>query len=171
MYRRLRRRTAPPAATGAAPYRRDLKSDPSEPATPDSSDSPSLTTTITAAASELSGLRSQIAGFSRRHGGGDDIVDDLELIVSELATNVIRHTERTEVTTTIRVDHIAGRSDSTDHRWTIEMTGARDVPGIDELKTPAVDQKAGRGLLIVRSIVDHVEIDREGDTVRCTLAG
>ncbi len=53
------------------------------------------------------------------------MVDDLELIVSELATNVILHTNRTEVTTTIRVDQIDERSDSTGQRWTIEMTGAR----------------------------------------------
>ena len=99
------------------------------------------------------------------------MVDDLELIVSELATNVILHTNRTEVTTTIRVDQIDERSDSTGQRWTIEMTGARDIPGLDGMNRPAPDQPAGRGLLVVRAIVDHIEIDRDGDTVVCTLTG
>lgn len=178
MYRRLRRRTAPPAAFGDAqpPTGDDTDTD-----APASFGPPMLVTTISAASSELSGLRAQIADFTRDHGGSDDVVDDLELIVSELATNVVRHTNDPDITLTVRVDAV-GESGTSSHdlqatstpvhrRWTLHMTGASDLADFDAVDAPPVDQEGGRGLLIVRAVADDVVVDRAGGTVRCTLVG
>ncbi len=178
MYRRLRRRTGPPAATGAAPQPTVDDADGRDGGDggfSESTGSPTLAVTIAATSAELSGLRSAVAEFTRNNGGGDDVAEDLELIVSELATNVVRHTSDTDITVTLRADDIdqpavgSGSPVSTDRRWTLHMTGARDIPEIDDVDTPPVDQEGGRGLLIVRAVADDVHFDRAGGTVKCTL--
>lgn len=172
VYRRMRRRTDSPAATGAA---LQPGGDTDRPTT--------LAVTISADPSELSGLRSRVAEFARRHRGSDDVIDDLELVVSELATNVVRHTTDPKITVTLSVVDDAGTPTETEpprvfdpaprsrRRWTLGLTGASAIPGMDDLETPPVEQEGGRGLLIVSAVADAIEVDREAGIVRCTLVG
>ena len=87
---------------------------------------------------------------------------DLELVVSELATNVILHTNRSCIAVGI---------ERTDDSWVIEVDGAEGLVG------PIVDQAhpgtellpGGRGLLIVGALTDSIDvIERDGThLIRC----
>jgi anti-sigma regulatory factor (Ser/Thr protein kinase) len=95
------------------------------------------------------------------------VVHDLALAVSELAANVVQHSGTAWVL--VRVD------DDDPEWWTLEVVGGpRQLP--DHLRDPARwtvaepdSRRGGRGLGIVRSVVDEVEVDERGDelAIRC----
>jgi serine/threonine-protein kinase RsbW len=94
-------------------------------------------------------------------GGGDDVADDLELVVSELATNVIEHT--TSPTLTIRVE-------KTPDAWVLDVADVDDLSILDHVELPDRSEVTGRGLFVVASLVDDVRIVDDGGrhAVRCT---
>lgn len=87
---------------------------------------------------------------------------DLELVVSELATNVIVHTDRECITVGV---------ERTDEGWVIEVDGADALvdPIVDHAPLGDEPQPGGRGLVIVRALTDTVEVvERDGARlIRC----
>jgi anti-sigma regulatory factor (Ser/Thr protein kinase) len=72
------------------------------------------------------------------------------LVASELATNVIEHTMSPTITLTI---------ERTPEAWMIEVSDV-DHPFVlsDVAVLPATSERAGRGLFVVRSLVDELEV-------------
>ena len=75
------------------------------------------------------------------------IVDEVAVMVSELATNCVRHTE-TEFTVKVEHDLKRVRVEVTDHG-----------PGVPTLRVPDATEPTGRGLRIVREIADSFGVD------------
>ncbi|MET0908921.1 MAG: ATP-binding protein [Ilumatobacteraceae bacterium] len=113
-------------------------------------------------ASELSGVRHRIRQFVEGEGGGAALAADLELVVSELATNVIEHTASTTLTVSI--------SRTTDD-WVVEVADVADLGILDHVVLPDQTQASGRGLFVVESIVDAIAIVENGDSyaIRCRI--
>ena len=110
---------------------------------------------------ELSEIRRRVRAYVTDAGGGDDIADDLELVVSELATNVIEHT--TSATLTIRFE-------KTLDAWILDVADVDDLSILDHVELPDRSEVTGRGLFVVASLVDDVRIvDDDGrHAVRCS---
>ncbi|HZT66750.1 MAG TPA: ATP-binding protein [Acidimicrobiales bacterium] len=76
----------------------------------------------------------------------EDITDRAEVMVSELATNALRHTGTSfTVTVTVTVTHI---------RVEVSDAGA----GRPEKRSPSALETSGRGLQIVEALSDHWEV-------------
>jgi anti-sigma regulatory factor (Ser/Thr protein kinase) len=112
---------------------------------------------------ELSSVRTQVRQFVEGAGGGTDLAGDLELVVSELATNVIEHTGSPTLTVVLA---------RTIADWLVEVSDVADLGILDDVALPDVSQPAGRGLFVVRSIVDEMSIVEAGDAyaIRCRIA-
>jgi two-component sensor histidine kinase len=90
-----------------------------------------------------------------------DAVEAIELMVSELATNCIRHTQ-TEFEVRVERSPDGIRIEVTD-----------DAGGTPELRSPAIDEPTGRGLRIIELLSDAWGVDfapEGGKTVWFTLA-
>lgn len=110
--------------------------------------------------SELRAIRKATRAFVTSRGGGDDVADDVELAVSELATNVMQHSSADSVTVAmLRVGN----------GWQIDVHDADEVPPLDDVEPPPTESITGRGLFIVQSIMDEVLIVQTGDStvIRC----
>lgn len=81
--------------------------------------------------------RAEVRKHLADHGVDDTY--DLEVVVSELVTNAIRH-GRPEITLTLAVDGPRVRGEVVDHG-----------PGMPRPRTPADDEAGGRGLAIVQA--------------------
>lgn len=93
-------------------------------------------------------------------GAAPDLVDDFELAVSELATNVLRHTDSDSIGVAVR--RIGGD-------WVLDVADAERVPPLDSVELPAPSQITGRGLFVVISVMDNVGVATIDGTqvVRC----
>lgn len=116
--------------------------------------------TVPAETSQLSRVRREVADSARQLSADPSIADDLSLAVSELMTNAIHHSTDSEVTIVVQ-----RRADV----WSIEVSGAADGLNLQGLQ-PTPSEPTGRGLLIVRSIMDTVELVRSSNEfrIRCT---
>jgi anti-sigma regulatory factor (Ser/Thr protein kinase) len=110
--------------------------------------------------------RHLVAGWLHDHGARPEVVEDLSLAVSELVANVVQHGDTPDVW--IRVD------DGDAEWWTVEVSERRRALPT-ELTDPSAwniagpDSRNGRGLGIVRTVVDHLDVFA-GDgtvTIRC----
>ena len=80
---------------------------------------------------------------------------DAELIVSELFTNAVEHGVGGSVVVELH-------RNATDFAIVVESVGpSPNVGEVSEWHVTSVDQLSGRGLGIVRSVADHVEIVRQ----------
>ncbi len=105
---------------------------------------------VPAQTDELSGLRRIVREYVDSAGGDRSTADDLELVTSELATNVIEHTTSTTITITI---------ERTSDAWIIEVSDVDDPFVLADVAVlPAISERAGRGLFVVRSLVDELEV-------------
>lgn len=104
-------------------------------------------------------LRHRVVEIARSSGADDDLVRDLELVVSELATNVIQHTGSSTIRMVLR------REPS---QWVLDVDDADDLDGLDS-SLPAPSELTGRGLFIVQSLMDDVQILESGGhrRIRC----
>jgi anti-sigma regulatory factor (Ser/Thr protein kinase) len=99
----------------------------------------------------------------QRIGAPDDIVVDLTLVASELFTNFVEHSDGRQIEVVV---------DATDRRWwelaVIGGIGAppKRVPDPGTWTVAAMEQISGRGLGIVRRLVDDVALDDDGGRVR-----
>lgn len=112
---------------------------------------------------ELSDVRTKVRRFVEGAGGDSDLAGDLELVVSELATNVIEHTR--SPTLTVVLSRTTGD-------WLVEVSDVADLGILDHVALPDATQPAGRGLFVVRSVVDEMSIVEVGDSyaIRCRIA-
>ena len=112
--------------------------------------------------SVLSGVRSRIRQFVEGAGGGSDLAADLELVVSELATNVIEHTGSPTLTVSIS---------RTSDDWMVAVSDVTDLGILDDVALPDQTQASGRGLFVVESIVDDIAIVEMGESyaIRCRI--
>lgn len=110
---------------------------------------------------EVASLRRRVAEFARRHGAAEQVVSDLELAVSELATNVAQHADTDQISVVVRCG---------DASWTIEVDHADGLDTLSDTTLPAPDALSGRGLFIVQSVMDEVELVDDGGhrRLRCS---
>ena len=97
--------------------------------------------------------------FVRRTVGDADfsVVDDLQLIVSELFTNAVEHgsSEAIEVVVTQRPDCVS---------VTVDSRGPTpDVGPATDWHVAGAEALSGRGLGIVRELADDLVVERDGD--------
>ncbi|MGK0274992.1 MAG: serine/threonine-protein kinase RsbW [Ilumatobacter sp.] len=118
--------------------------------------------TVDADVSQLGHLRAAVARLARQSGAPSDVAETFELVVSELATNVIQHTTSDTVT-------IAFERTATD--WQLLVSGADELELSEPRAVPDPAQLAGRGLFIVEAVMDRVEIVVVDDQqhVRCIM--
>lgn len=120
-----------------------------------------VTLRVPAQAEALAGLRTMVRDYIGAAGGDRAAVDDLELVTSELATNVIDHTAATTITVTI---------ERTADAWILQVDDVAHpfVPS-DVVVLPATSQPAGRGLFVVQALVDELEVveTSASRTLRC----
>jgi serine/threonine-protein kinase RsbW len=119
-----------------------------------------LRLTTPASADSLGSIRAGVADFLRGHGADDAVIADFELAVSELATNVIRHTPASSIS--LLLSHEPDR-------WVLDVAEADGVPPLESVELPDVTQVTGRGLFVVKSVMDRVAVVDVGDAqvVRC----
>lgn len=119
-----------------------------------------LRLTTPASADSLGSIRSGVADFLGGHGAGAAVIADFELAVSELATNVIRHTPASSIS--VMLSHEPGR-------WVLDVADADGVPPLESVELPEVTQITGRGLFVVKSVMDTVAVVEVGgaQVVRC----
>ncbi len=110
--------------------------------------------------------RQFVTELLRQRGATPAVVGDCALVVSELVTNIIEHGDGSDFVIVLDVADPAW--------WDVEVTGgAADAPLMvlePEMWTIAgADDVSGRGLGIVRHLMDHVTTDTSGGqlSVRC----
>lgn len=126
----------------------------------DRSASPALRLSTGADTRHLEWLRRMVRAFLNGHGSPPEVVDDVELVVSELTTNVIRHTD--SETLSVRLAAAAGH-------WILEVADAEDLPPLDDVTLPPSHAADGRGLSIAAALMDEITTVRaDGRSfVRC----
>lgn len=109
-----------------------------------------VTMRVPARADALAELRRMVREYIGSAGGDRSTADDLELVTSELATNVIDHTSAPTITLTI---------ERTAEAWVIQVDDLVEPFVLaDVVALPAVSQPTGRGLFVVQSLVDDLEV-------------
>ena len=95
------------------------------------------------------------------------IVGDFELAVSELVANMVEYGDGRDLTVCVDAD---------DERWLMEVRGGRAIPTVmrdpDQWVVSGVDEDRGRGLGIVRAVMDDVRVERVDGVVvvHCMIA-
>jgi anti-sigma regulatory factor (Ser/Thr protein kinase) len=118
---------------------------------------------VPASSAALRSLRHRVVEFARDTGGDDDVVESLELAVSELATNVLQYTDADEIRVVVQC---------TPSRWILDVGDADDLELPADISMPPASAAEGRGLFVTRSVMDTLTaIDVDGRRiVRCTKA-
>lgn len=120
------------------------------------------TLTVVADAAELAGVRRHVGSFVRElDGGAHELADELELVVSELVTNVIQHTDADELTVSVVREP---------HQWALDVSQADELELDGPRTLPEPSSPTGRGLFVVEALMDTVTVvDAPGGrSVRCT---
>lgn len=105
--------------------------------------------TVDADVANLARVRNYVASVARESGASDHIVEQLELAVSELATNAIQYDPAETLTVVMRCD---GTS------WTVDVSSADGLVDIDASTQPDPEQLSGRGLFLVDAMMDRLEL-------------
>jgi anti-sigma regulatory factor (Ser/Thr protein kinase) len=112
----------------------------------------SLETSVEARPEQLTALRREVRALASRAGVPTAVRSDLELVVSELATNVIRHTRAPSMKVSVAVEPGDGCQE-----WTVCVENeVVPIPldGDPVIETPL----GGRGLRIVATIMDGISV-------------
>lgn len=117
-------------------------------APPNGSD-PALRLSTAADTAELGTIRRSVRDFLATHDVPADAVDDVELAVSELATNVIHHTEASSISVVVTC---------TADQLVLDVADGEDVPPLDTIEMPPADQVTGRGLFVVEQVMDELGV-------------
>lgn len=109
---------------------------------------------------EISTARHAVAGHLVGLGLPQPLVDDLELVTSELVTNAIIHPKPVQKADAVRV-RVAVTDD-------VEMSvsnvgSAASIPPVEAWQPADPGAISGRGLGIVRRLCDEVAVDQRGD--------
>ncbi len=109
-----------------------------------------------------------IEGILRGYGADESTIADIAISVSELVNNAICHGNKSSGDKTVRVS--IGRKEK-DISITILDQGEGFNP--DEIDDPLADEnllkEAGRGIFIVRSLMDNVEISEDNGGTAITI--
>lgn len=109
---------------------------------------------VPARTDQVAGVRHAVAEHLERHGVASVVIDDVELVVSELLTNAIVHPRRQRAPVEVFV-HI-------DDAVVVAVTNvgrAVAIPPIDAWVVAPPDASYGRGLGIVRRLTDAVAVE------------
>lgn len=112
--------------------------------------------------SELRAIRSQVEQFLAGAGAESNVIDDFKIVVSELATNVMQHSPADLVTIAMR---------RLERGWQLDVFDADEVPELAGVSSPMVTSLTGRGLLVVKNLMDEVSVvvdANERMLIRCT---
>jgi len=109
--------------------------------------------TVVAVPAELSSLRQRVADAAASSGASDDVIEDFRLVVSELATNVIRHADAAVLT--VGFWQVAAG-------WILDVSNADALGNLDEIPEPDPDVLDGRGLRIVQAVMDEGKLVDSG---------
>lgn len=120
----------------------------------------SLVVRVPTQESELRSVRNDVRSFLGDHCASEDVVTDIELAVSELATNVMQHSKADSVT--VAMQRLATG-------WQIDVHDADGAPSFDDVEKPPSDSVTGRGMFIVQAVMDEVSVVELGNNtiIRC----
>lgn len=110
---------------------------------------PSLRITVDADTAQLSSVRAQVCLSARDIGASEEMVEDFELAVSEIATNVIRHTNACQFT--VALARFAGN-------LVLDVSGADHLAELHFALPADKSALSGRGLSIVDAVMDAVQL-------------
>jgi anti-sigma regulatory factor (Ser/Thr protein kinase) len=115
---------------------------------------------ISAHAAEVAAARHAVAHHLRDHGVSSVVIDDIELVTSELVTNAIVHPRPTDRPNVVRL-HVEVSD------W-IELSvanvgSAAAIPDVHEWNPVPPAAMSGRGLGIVRRLCDDVAVEQRGE--------
>lgn len=121
---------------------------------------PLLRMTVQTNAAELSLVRARVSQQARQVGACQQDVDDVELAVSELATNVIRHTTACQFTIAL------GRAQGS---LVLDVSNADHLTDLHTRLPAENDAPSGRGLAIVDAVMDaiHLVVVDGSQHIRC----
>jgi anti-sigma regulatory factor (Ser/Thr protein kinase) len=104
--------------------------------------------------------RHAVARHLARHGVPSTVIDDIELVTSELVTNAIIHPRPVARDGVVHV-HV-GLSDAIELQ--VANTGpAASIPPVEEWSPAPATAVSGRGLGIVRRLSDTVKVEQIGE--------
>lgn len=116
--------------------------------------------TVPAVLDEIGAVRRELTRAVLDAGDDRSVAHDIALAASELCTNVVQYASTDDYRVTCHRH---------DGRWVLEVSHADgvDLDGPDQV--PASSQ-GGRGLMIVRALMDTVELvdADDGTAIRCT---
>jgi anti-sigma regulatory factor (Ser/Thr protein kinase) len=108
-----------------------------------------------------------VASILQQAGAPDQVIQDFRLVVSELAANIVEHGDGSGFE--VFVD--AGTVGS----WTVGVGGSvaaadTSLPALEAWAVAGTDEVSGRGLGIVRELMDDIVVDNEDGwiSVCCT---
>lgn len=116
---------------------------------------------VAAVPSEIRSCRRAVAEHLSRRSVPSVIVDDLELVTSELVTNAVVHASSAGVHVELLVvDDVVLR--------VANVGSAAALPPVDDWRLEPSPPEAGRGLGIVRRLCDDVTVEQHGERVVIT---
>ncbi|MET0459254.1 MAG: ATP-binding protein [Ilumatobacteraceae bacterium] len=108
---------------------------------------------------QVAAARHAVVAFLTEQGVPSNIVDDLELLTSELVTNAIIHPDATG-------DQVVGVQVDASDTVVISVSNvgpAAAIPPVDDWLPAPPLAVSGRGLGIVRRLCDSVSVEQHGD--------
>ncbi len=106
---------------------------------------------------EVAATRHAVVAFLSRRGVSSVVVDDIELVTSELVTNAIIHPAANDL---VHVE--VGASDLVE--VVVSNVGpAGAIPAVDEWQLAPPSATSGRGLGIVKRLCDDVAVEQVGE--------
>jgi anti-sigma regulatory factor (Ser/Thr protein kinase) len=122
--------------------------------------------TLEAVPTSARAARQFVAETLREHGASTQVIKDYVLVVSELSTNIIEHGDGSSLVIYLDVADPGW--------WDIEVVGGASAPPAQLLRpetwtVASADDASGRGLGIVRHLMDEIATGSNGGqvSIRC----
>jgi anti-sigma regulatory factor (Ser/Thr protein kinase) len=110
--------------------------------------------------------RQFVTNAMRLHGASPKEISDYALVVSELTSNIIEHGNRSSLIVFVDV--------ADNEWWEVEVVGGAEAPDLrllapDTWTVAGADEVSGRGLGIIRHLMDEITSDVTGGeiSIRC----
>ncbi|WP_436793541.1 ATP-binding protein [Actinospongicola halichondriae] len=118
---------------------------------------------------DLAVLRSEFGQWLEKLGVDDEKIDDLLVVISELAANAVRESAADADPPTVEASFDT-REVELAVANAVDVDGHREPKGGWDLDDPL--RAGGRGLLVVSALVDEVDVEVQGQRlcVRCRMA-